>query len=171
MGREPFYDEASLPFRLEGGGTVFRLVPERGFRRESLAGSEDERLVIVDCPDAEGWLVSADVVAEWMARTVRHPVLEELLASHPLYAYLTQPDEEGLSRGGRVPLVQWSPGFPTLASLEPPEFLPDDDEAPRVNRDRSAYTDAVEDLLARIEREIRPLEVEVGIRFSVSGTL
>ena len=67
LAREPFWEEADLPFRFEGGGTVCRIVPARGFAKESLAGSEDERLLIVDAPDDEGWLVPEDVVADWMS--------------------------------------------------------------------------------------------------------
>ncbi|MHB8633099.1 MAG: hypothetical protein ACYDBQ_03900, partial [Thermoplasmatota archaeon] len=165
VGREPFWDEAALPFSFAGGGTVCHLVPQAGFRRESLAGSEDERLLIVDCPDEEGWLVPQDIVSDWMARHVNCAPLDDLLLAHPLYEYLTKPDEEGRSRGGRAVLAQWSPGFPNLAALYPPEFLPGDEEAPRINRDRAAYAGAVVDLLEQLERTFQPVEMELGLRF------
>jgi hypothetical protein len=60
--------------------------------------------------------------------------------------------------------VQWAPGIPTIASLQAPEYLPDDKEAPRVNRDRRQYAkalvDLVEQLMARFDLE----EVEFGLR-------
>lgn len=162
---EPFYDEAALPFKLLGGGTVFHVLPSKGFRRENLAGSADERLLVVDCPDEEGWLVPESIVHDWMARHITCPDLDDLLLAHPLYEYLTRPDEEGHSRGGRAVLAQWSPGFPNMATLYAPEFLPDDAEAPRVNRDRKAYANAVVDLLQRLEEAFRLDEVEVAVRF------
>lgn len=166
VATEPFYDEAELPFRLAGGGTVFRLVAQPGFSREALAGSGDERLVIVDCPDDEGWMVPEGIVRDWMARHVNSPRLDDLLLSHPLYEYLTRPDDEGRSRGGRAVLAQWTPGIPTHASLYPPEFLPDDAEAPHVNHDRRAYAAAVVDLVERLERELDLEELEVAVRFA-----
>jgi len=166
VARKPFWEEADLPFRFEGGGTVCRVVPERGFRKESLAGSEDERLLIVDCPDDEGWLVPEDVVADWMARNVTCEDLDDLLLSHPLYEYLTATDDEGHSRGGRGELVQWAPGLPTIASIYPPEFLPDDPDAPHVNRDRDAYAAAVVDLIAKLLARFDVDEVELGLRMS-----
>lgn len=166
VARKPFWDEADLPFRFEGGGSICRIVPDRGFRKESLAGSEDERLLIVDCPDDEGWLVPEDVVADWMARNVTCEELDDLLLSHPLYEYLTQTDDEGHSRGGRGELVQWAPGIPTMANLYPPEFLPDDSEAPAVNRDRNTYAKAVVDLIHKLLVRFDIDEVELGIRLS-----
>ena len=165
VAREAWWDEEELPFIFEGGGTVAHLVPDPGFRKESLAGSEDERLLIVDCPDDEGWLVPEDVVADWMGRNVSNPDLDDILLSHPLYEYLTANDEEGLSRGGRGELVQWAPGIPNLASLYAPEFLPNDPEAPAVNRDRKAYAEAVRDLVAQLDRRFGVAEVELGLRF------
>jgi hypothetical protein len=162
---QPFWDEEELPFLFEGGGTVCHLLPDAGFRQESLAGSEDERLLIVDCPGDEGWLVPEDIVADWMARNVTHPALDDLLLSHPLYEYLTRNDEEGHSRGGRGELVQWAPGIPTAASLYPPEFLPNDPDAPAVNRDRATYAEAVLDLLRQLHERFDLIEVEVGVRF------
>ncbi|HEX2066591.1 MAG TPA: hypothetical protein VHI93_07245 [Candidatus Thermoplasmatota archaeon] len=163
VASEPFWREDILPFLLEGGGTVCHLLPDPGFRKESLAGSEDERLLIADCPDAPGWLAPQDVVAAWMARNVTNPALDDLLLSHPLYEYLTQTDEEGHSRGP-APLVQWMPGVPTLATVAPPGFLPTDREAPAVNRVRAAYAEAVLDLLRRLDERFDLLEVEVPVR-------
>ncbi|MFO1533312.1 MAG: hypothetical protein ABR562_06400 [Thermoplasmatota archaeon] len=166
VARKPFWDEGDMPFQFEGGGTVCRIVPERGFRKESLAGSEDERLLIVDCPDDEGWLVPEDLVSDWMSRNVTSEELDDLLLSHPLYEYLTATDDEGHSRGGRGELVQWAPGVPTLANIYPPEFLPDDEEAPKVNRDRAAYAKAVVDLVEKILARFDIEEVELGLRLS-----
>ncbi|MES2154892.1 MAG: hypothetical protein V4510_07125 [bacterium] len=165
VSRQQFWDEDGLPFRFEGGGSICHIVPDRGFRKEALAGSEDERLLIVDCPDDEGWLVPEDVVADWMARNVTVPALDDVLLSHRLYEYLTHPDDEGLSRGGKGDLVQWAPGLPHLASIAAPEFLPNDPEAPRVNRDRRTYAAAVKDLLRQLERRFELEEIEVGVRF------
>jgi len=166
IGSEPFYEEDSLPFRFEGGGVVAHVIPDRGFRKEALAGSPDERLLIVDCPDDEGWLCPDDIVAEWMARNISVPALDDLLLSHPLYEYLTKPDEDGNSRGGaRGELIQWAPGMATIASLSAPEFLPNDEEAPAINRDRTRYATAVLDLVERLENSFNLLEVEVGLRF------
>jgi hypothetical protein len=163
VAREPFWDEADLPFLLEGGGTVCHLLPDDGFRKESLAASEDERLLVADCPDAPGWLAPQEVVASWMARNVTNPALDDLLLSHPLYEYLTQTDEEGHSRGP-APLVQWVPGVPTLATVAAPEFLPSDRDAPEVNRDRAAYADAVLDLLRMLDERFDLVEAEVPLR-------
>ena len=160
-----FYDETALPYSFAGGGTVCHLIPRDGFAKEALAGSEDEKLLVVDCPDEPGWLVCEDIVRDWMARNVHCPALEDLLLSHPLYEYLTKPDEEGRSRGGRAVLVHWSPGFPNLASLYPPEFLPEDDEAPKVNRDRATYAKALVDLLEKVEASFPMVEIEVGLRY------
>jgi hypothetical protein len=86
--------------------------------------------------------------------------------SHPLYEFLTSPDEEGLARGGpRGHLIQWVPGVPTMAVLHPPEFLPGDPEAPSVNRDRDEYAAAVVDLLRHLESTFPLVEIEVGLRF------
>jgi hypothetical protein len=164
VARQELWDEEELPFIFEGGGTIAHIVPDPGFRKESLAGSEDERLLIVDCPDDEGWLVPEDIVADWMGRNVSNPDLDDILLSHPLYEYLTANDEEGLSRGGRGELVQWAPGIPTLASLHAPEFLPNDPEAPGVNRDRAAYAEAVRDLLEQLDGRFGVAEVELGLR-------
>ncbi len=161
-----FYDEDGLPFEIASIGTVVHVIPEPGFRKENLAGSEDERLLIADCPDDEGWLVPEDVIANWLNRNIECPDLEDLILAHPLYEYLTRPDEEGRSRGGhRGNLLQWAPGIPNLASIYAPEWLPTDPDAPLVNRDRTAYVDAVEDLLRQLEVNFKPLEVEVGVRF------
>lgn len=164
VAREPFWAEDQLPFLVEGGGTVCHLVPDTGFTKESLAASEDERLLIADCPDAPGWLAPQEVVAAWMARNVTNPLLDDLLLSHPLYEYLTQTDEDGHSRGP-APLVQWMPGVPTLATVGAPEFLPSDPEAPKVNRDRDAYAKAVLDLLRALDERFDLLELEVALRF------
>jgi len=165
VSRQQFWDNDDLPFRFEGGGTVCRIIPDRGFRKEALAGSEDERALIVDCPDDEGWLVPDDIVADWMARTLTVPALDDLLLSHRLYEYLTAPDDEGLSRGGKGELVQWAPGLPNLASIEGPEFLPRDPEAPLVNRNRRSYAAAVKDLLQQLETRFELDEIELAVRF------
>ncbi|HUR62709.1 MAG TPA: hypothetical protein VM286_10155 [Candidatus Thermoplasmatota archaeon] len=164
VSAEPFWDEGTLPFLLEGGGTVCHLLPDEGFTRASLASSEDEALLIVECPDAAGWLAPQDIVADWMARHVTHPGLDDLLLAHPLYEYLTQTDEDGHSRSP-APLVQWVPGVPTLATLHAPEFLPSDKDAPAVNRDRATYAEAVLDLLDQLDDRFDLVEVEVGLRF------
>lgn len=165
VAAEPFYNEDELPFALAEGGSVVRVIPDPGFRKESLAGSADERLLIVDCPDDDGWLVPDDLIADWLARHVSNEALDDLLLSHPLYEYLTRPDDEGHSRiGARGELVQWAPGLPTIASLYAPEFLPDDEEAPSVNRDRGAYARAVVDLLVQLEARFDLEEIEVGVR-------
>jgi hypothetical protein len=70
VAEAPFYDESLLPFSVAGGGRILRIVPERGFRKEALTETADERLLVVDCPDDEGWLVPADVVAAWYGRHV-----------------------------------------------------------------------------------------------------
>ncbi|HET6398002.1 MAG TPA: hypothetical protein VFH47_00430, partial [Candidatus Thermoplasmatota archaeon] len=135
-----------------------------GFLKESLAATEDERAVIVDCPDAPGWLVPFGVVRSWMARHVHHDELEDYIMSLPVYEHLLRIDEEGLSRGGRIPIVGWEPGIPTHAELLPPEFLPDDPTAPPVNRDRGAYREAVADLLEGLRR-FHVVEVEVTLAY------
>lgn len=165
VAREAFWDETELPFIFEGGGTVAHILPEAGFRKESLAASPDERLLIVDAPDADGWLVPEDFVSDWMARNISVAALDDLMLAHPLYEYLTQMDDEGHSRGGRGELVQWAPGVPTIASLYAPEFLPNDKEAPAVNREREAYADAVIDLLKQLDERFDLLEIELGLRF------
>lgn len=166
LTEDDFYDEDALPFELAGIGTVVHLIPDTGFRKESLAGSEDERLLIVDCPDDDGWLAPEDIVANWLNRNVQCPDLEDLILAHPLYEYLTIPDEEGHSRGGhRGNLIQWAPGIPNMASIYAPEWLPNDPDAPEVNRDREAYARAVEDLIRQIEADFKPLEIEVSLRF------
>ncbi len=165
LAETDFYDEDDLPFIVAGGGTVLHVLPDAGFRKENLAGSEDERLLIVDCPDEDGWLVPDDIIADWMNRNISCPDLEDLILAHPLYEYLTRLDEEGHSRGGRRgELVQWAPGLPNLASVYAPEFLPADEEAPRVNRDKEAYAEGVADLLRQLEAAFAPAEFEVGVR-------
>lgn len=166
LAESPFWDEDALPFLVGGGGNALHVLPDDGFRKESMAGSEDERLLIADCPDEPGWLVPEDIVADWMNRNISCPDLEDLILAHPLYEYLTAPDEDGLSRGGhRGELVQWAPGLPTLASVYAPEFLPNDRDAPEINRDRRAYAAAVGDFLHQLEAAFAPIEVEVGVRF------
>ncbi len=167
LADDDFYDETMLPFIIAEGGSILRLIPDQGFRKEHLASTEEERLLIIDDPDGDGWLAPDDVVAGWMNRHVACPDLEDIILSHPLYEYLTKLDDEGYSRGGhRGELVQWAPGIPTLASVYAPEFLPDDEDAPAVNRDRDAYADAVENLLAELEAVFAPVEIELGVRFS-----
>lgn len=165
IARKPFWDEEALPFQVAGGGSVLRLVPDKGFSKRLLAGTDDELRTITDCHDAPGWLVPSGTVAGWMARQVDNEQLDDLLLSHPLYGYLTQPDDAGHSRGGRVRLVHWAPAMPHLATIAAPEFLPDDAEAPAVNRLRSKYADAVVDLLDRLEASFDVAEIEVGARF------
>lgn len=163
VAREPFWDASALPFSLHGGGTVLRVVPEAGFRRENLAATPDERLLIVDCPDDEGWLVPYGVVAGWLGLHVTCPPLDDLLLAHPLYSYTTKVDGKGRSRMGRERLAHWAPGVPTIATLAEPPFRPDDPEAPPVNRDRHAYADAVVDLVKRLRHGFDLLEVEVSV--------
>ncbi|MGB1586740.1 MAG: hypothetical protein ACPHID_06825 [Thermoplasmatota archaeon] len=171
LAGSPFWEEDELPFLIGGGGTVLHVLPDEGFLKESLAGSEDERLLIADCPDEPGWLVPDDIVADWMNRNISCPDLEDLILTHPLYEYLTAPDEDGHSRGGhRGELVQWAPGLPTLASVYAPEFLPDDDDAPPVNRQRVAYAAAVADLARQLEAAFDAMEIEVGVRFGNGNT-
>ncbi len=162
-----FYDEDQLPFDLLEGGSILHILPDQGFRKESLALSEEARLMIIDDPEGEGWYAPDDVVAAWMNHHVSCPDLEDLILAHPLYEYLTRLDDDGYSRGGhRGELIQWAPGIPNLASVYAPEFLPHDPDAPEVNRDRDAYADAVEDLLAELEAVFAPVEIELGLRFS-----
>ncbi len=165
IGKRPFYDEADLPFVIHGGGTVLRIEPARGFEKTSLAASPDEQAMVIDCPDAPGWLVPDGIVAEWMARNVRHDALEDLLVSHPLYEHLTRIDEDGHSRGGKLNLIRYVPGIPEIVSLYGPEFLPDED-APPINREPSLYAEAVADLLEELQATFRLVEVGVDLRFA-----
>lgn len=166
VGKHAFYEEDDLPFALAEGETVLRVIPRPGFTKESLAGSPDERLVIADCPDDTGWMVPEVIIGDWMSRNVRCARLEDIILAHPLYEFLTTPDDDGHTRAGaRGHMVHWIPGIPTIAVLHPPEFLPGDDDAPDVNRDRDTYADAVVDLLEQLEREYGPVEIEVGLRF------
>jgi hypothetical protein len=55
--------------------------------------------------------------------------------------------------------------MPELASLYPPEFLPEDEEAPAVNRERKAYARAVARLLHDLEEAFDLLEIELSIRY------
>lgn len=168
LSARPFWDEEDLPFHLHGGGAVCRVVPDAGFQKESLAASQDERALIVDCPDDDGWLVPHGIVADWMARNVRHPALDDLLLSHRAYEYLTSPGDDGLPRGG-FDLVQWAPGLPNLVSIAAPEFLPRDPDAPAVNRRRRSYAAALRDLLAKLADRFGAEEVEVGLRFGTDA--
>lgn len=160
----PFWDEEALPFTLHGGGNVLRLVPRPGFARENLAGSADERLLVVDCPDDDGWLVPAGAVAGWMARHVACPELDDLLLAHPLYAHATRVDSKGRSRMGKGRLAHWTPGVPTVASVVEPPFTPEDRSAPAVNRQRAAYADAVVDLVEQLRERFALVEIEVSAR-------
>ncbi|MGB0652240.1 MAG: hypothetical protein ACPGQL_03480 [Thermoplasmatota archaeon] len=172
LAAEPFYDEDDLPFDLEGGGSVLRIIPKPGFQKELLASSQDELLLIVDCPDDEGWLVPDDIVRDWLCRHVANEQLEDLLVAHPLYEYLTELDEDGLSRGGgRGDLVQWVPGMPELAVVTAPELLsPElDPEAPPANLDRRAYHDGLLDLLRQLDAAFDLEEVELGVRLRGSA--
>ncbi|MFA5945027.1 MAG: hypothetical protein WC876_11255 [Candidatus Thermoplasmatota archaeon] len=161
----PFWDEADLPFELFGGGAVVRLDPAQGFTKTSLAASHDELLLVLDCPDAPGWLVPTAIVADWMARNVVCAALDDVLLSNPLYSYATRVDRQGRSRIGATRLAQWAPGLPTVASLMAPEWLPRDADAPRVNRDRATHVAALQDLVQALDSEFGLLEVEVGSRF------
>lgn len=105
------------------------------------------------------------IVADWMARNVACAALDDLLLSHPLYAYATRVDRQGRSRIGAGRLAHWAPGIPTVASLMAPEWFPRDAEAPKVNRDRATHIAALQDLVAAIDAEFGLLEVEVGSRF------
>lgn len=165
VARRPFWDEEELPFTLHGGGSVVRLEPARGFTKDLLASSADERAVLVDCPDAPGWLVPVGVVAGWMDRHVSCPALDDLLLAHPLHSYATAPDRRGRSRMGRGRLAHWAPGMPTLATLAAPEWLPADSDAPRLHRDRAAHVEAVADLLDQVDAEFGLLEAEVPSRY------
>lgn len=165
LAETEFWDEDGLPFEILGGGSIIHLVPDTGFRKEHLASFEEERLVIADHPEG-GWLVPDDVVAHWMNRHVDCPPLEDLVLAHPLYEYLTRLDDKGHSRGGhRGELIQWAPGIPTLASIYAPEFLPDDEDAPRLNRERGPYAAAVVDLIQQLDALFGPVEIEVGVRY------
>ncbi len=170
VAAEPFWDEADLPFAVHGGGAALRVVPKPGFRRESLASTLDEALLVVPCPDAPGWLAPSDLVADWMARFLRNEELDDLLLAHPLYEHLTHNDPEGRSRGGRAVLAHWSIGVPTVVVLAPPEFLPDDPDAPAVNRIRADYADAVGDLLEQLATTFPLLEAEVAVRLVAPGS-
>jgi hypothetical protein len=159
------WDEAALPFGFFGGGVTCRIVPSKAFPKDALAASPDERLLVVDCPDAPGWLVPQEIVAEWMSRHVANPDLDDLLLGHPLYEHLTRLDDRGHSRSGRTPMVHWTPGVPTVARLRAPEFLPDDPEAPAINRTRAAYAAGVTDLLRRLEKQLGVESIEIGLLF------
>lgn len=164
VARAPFWDEDVLPFRLHGAG-VLRLEPRAGFRKSLLAATKDELAVMPDCPDAPGWLVPDGIVARWMTTHVANERLDDLLLSHPLYTHLVKPDKEGRSRGGRAPLVQWTPGVPTHAHVKGPEFLQGDRSAPTVNRQRAKYAAACQDLLDRLHAAFDLDEVELSFAF------
>jgi hypothetical protein len=162
---KPFWDEEDLPFTLHGGGAVVRLDPAPGFTKKSLASSHDELLLVLDCPDAPGWLAPTSIVADWMARNVSCAPLDDLLLAHPLYAYATRLDRHGHSRIGTGRLAQWAPGIPNVAAILAPEWLPRDADAPRVNRDRDAHVAALQDLVASIDAAFDLVEIEVPSRF------
>lgn len=166
VSQEPLWSEDALPFEVLGAGNVLHLKPRAGFSADLLAGSADERLLVVECPDDEGWLVPEGLVAHWMARHVRNEALDDVLLSHPLYQYLVEPDEDGNSRGGMGLLVHWTPGIPTHAALLAPEHLPEDEDAPRVNRDVDLYARAVVDLLDRLHQALPILEVEAALAWA-----
>ena len=164
VAREPFWEEDDLPFRLHGAGVV-RVEPRDGFRKQLLAATKDEALVMPDCPDAPGWLVPEGIVARWMSLHVANERLDDLLLSHPLYTHLVKPDPAGHSRGGRARLVQWTPGVPTHAHLAGPEFLQGDKSAPTVNRQRAKYAAACQDLLDKLGEAFDLDEVELAFAF------
>lgn len=164
VARQPFWDEADLPFTLHGAG-ILRVEPQPAFAKHLLAGSADELAVMPDCPDAPGWLVPEGIVARWMALQVRNATLDDILLSHPLYTHLVQPDAKERSRGGRARLVHWTPGIPTQAHLTGPEFLPGNPQAPIVNRQRAKYAAACEDLVARLDKAFPLAEIELAFAF------
>lgn len=164
VAREPFWDEDDLPFLLHGAGVV-RVEPRDGFRKQLLAATRDELLVMPDCPDAPGWMVPEGIVARWMGLHVANERLDDLLLSHPLYTHLVKPDKEGRSRGGRARLVSWMPGVPTHAHVAGPEFLEGDKSAPTVNRQRAKYAAACQDLLDRLQEAFDLDEVELSFAF------
>lgn len=164
VAREPFWDEDDLPFRMHGAGVV-RVEPLDGFRKQLLAATKDELLVMPDCPDAPGWLVPEGIVARWMSLHVANERLDDLLLSHPLYTHRVKPDKEGHSRGGRSRLVQWTPGVPTHAHLVGPEFLRGDKSAPTVNRQRAKYAAACQDLVDKLHAAFPLDEVELAFAF------
>lgn len=168
VARDAFWDEDDLPFRMHGAGVV-RVEPKAGFRKQLLAGTKDELLVMPDCPDAPGWLVPEGIVARWMGLHVANEQLDDLLLSHPLYTHLVKPDKQGHSRGGRARLVQWTPGVPTHAHIAGPEFLEGDKSAPTVNRQRGKYAAACQDLLDRLHEAFHLHEVELSFAFESDG--
>lgn len=166
LAREGFWNDDALPFQVAGGGSVLRVVPDAALTPQLFASTDDERHTIVPCHDAPGWLVPSATVAGWLTRHVSNSKLDDLLLSHPLYSYLTAPDDDGLSRGGMARLVHWTPAMPHIATIVGPEFLPMDPDAPEVNRVRTMYADAVIDLLLQLEQAFDVEEVELGILYS-----
>ncbi|MEK6975078.1 MAG: hypothetical protein AABY18_01895 [Candidatus Thermoplasmatota archaeon] len=164
VAREPFWDEADLPFRLHGSG-VLRIEPSEAFHKQLLAANRDELAVMPDCPDAPGWLVPEGIVARWMSLHLANARLDDLLLSHPLYTHLVKLDGRGRARGGRGRLVQWTPGVPTHAHIQGPEFLEGDRSAPTVNRQREKYRAACQDLLERLHEAFDLVEVELAFAF------
>jgi hypothetical protein len=55
--------------------------------------------------------------------------------------------------------------MPTLATLAEPEWLPSDEEAPKLHRDRAAHIEAVADLLDQLDAAFGLLEAEVPSRY------
>lgn len=170
VSKSPFWDAEDLPFDLHGGGAVVRLEPAEGFTKKSLAASHDELLLVLDCPDAPGWLAPSAIVADWMSRNVACAALDDLLLSNPLYSYATKVDGRGRSRMGSGRLAHWAPGVPTVAALMAPEWLPRDADAPKVNRDRGAHVAALQHLVTALDDEFGLLEIEVGSRFGPTKT-
>jgi hypothetical protein len=164
VAREPFWDEDDLPFKMHGAGVV-RIEPKAGFRKQLLATTKDELLVMPDCPDAPGWMVPEGIVARWMSLHLVNARLDDLLLSHPVYTHLVKPDKAGHSRGGRRRLVQWTPGVPTHAHIMGPEFLEGDKSAPTVNRQRAKYAKACDDLVASLLQTFDLDEVELSFSF------
>jgi hypothetical protein len=169
VSREPFWDEEDLPFRLHGAG-VMRIVPEEAFHKQLLAATKDELAVMPDCPDAPGWLVPEGIVARWMSLHLANARLDDLLLSHPLYTHLVKPDRHGRSRGGRGRIVQWTPGVPTHAHVQGPEFLEGDRSAPTVNRQRAKYRAACIDLLEQLHEAFDLVEVELSFAFEADAS-
>lgn len=164
IARTPFWNDSDLPFTLHGAG-ILRIEPRPGFHKRLLAATTDELAVMPDCPDAPGWLVPEGIVARWMNQHITHAELEDLLLPHPLYQDLVRLDGAGHSRGGRMRLVQWTPGVPTHAHLVGPEFLPGDPSASAVNRQRAKYAAACARLLADLQGAFPLEEIELSFAF------
>ncbi len=167
LAPEPFWDEDVLPFEVHGSPPIFRVVPRKGLRRESLAHDPDALLMIQDCPDAPGWLVPDNIIAWWLDRHVESPHVEDILLSHALFEHATHPDEQGYSpTGPRGSLIHWTPGLPHVLHIALPDPRPREPDAPAILRDPTQYSAAVTDLVDKLIEAIHPLEIELGLRFA-----